>query len=417
MVCSRADPSVLDPFRFRAAAGTRTTARQLRQRVFVVASVSKLSPQRLQVMMVMAPIIAPSAARIERLLSVSVAAICPRRHTERTPHAGAWHDVRVTWGFQLVVLLPANRRLNGETRQTWSLAEPVGDVSLSAAGEALQDAGEITFRGSGYATEGAAQSAGECFRDWVRVASALSGLGFDVGRDSRRLSWLGAEVEANLRREGQLLVDDVHGLVVFEEHGEPFRLTARAGGTVVQQSSIAYENVLAIASGSALTDEQSLACDLVSLAEHEGSDRTRFLILVTAMEVLAERQERAGALRALVERLIVEAEHSRNAAGPDEKGRYSSLVGGLRELLSESIASSIRDLAALSRPDDSDVRRLANRIYTCRSDLVHEGRSTEDPRDLLGTTQELVRDMIRHTLSHGAEPERDGEPGGGTAES
>ena len=52
MVCSRAEPAWPDPFGFRAAAGTRTTARQRRQRVFVVASVSKLNPQRLQVMVV-----------------------------------------------------------------------------------------------------------------------------------------------------------------------------------------------------------------------------------------------------------------------------------------------------------------------------------------------------------------------------
>ena len=58
-VCSRLEP---DPFGLRAAAGTRTTVRQRRQRVFVVASVLKLHPQRLQVMVITAPIIAPICA-------------------------------------------------------------------------------------------------------------------------------------------------------------------------------------------------------------------------------------------------------------------------------------------------------------------------------------------------------------------
>ena len=57
-VCSRLEP---EPLGFRAEAGTRTTARQL-QRVFVVAAVWNLSPQRLQVMVVTAPIIAPCCA-------------------------------------------------------------------------------------------------------------------------------------------------------------------------------------------------------------------------------------------------------------------------------------------------------------------------------------------------------------------
>jgi hypothetical protein len=71
----------------RAAAGTRTTVRQRRQRVFVVASVSKLHPQRLQVMVVTAPIIAPIWV-MERLCSLKAhkvpVPLCQRR--------GRWSD-------------------------------------------------------------------------------------------------------------------------------------------------------------------------------------------------------------------------------------------------------------------------------------------------------------------------------------
>lgn len=67
MVCSRVEAARPDRFECRAAAGTRTTARQRRQRVFVLASVSKLSPQRLQVMVVTAPIIAPFCASEQSL--------------------------------------------------------------------------------------------------------------------------------------------------------------------------------------------------------------------------------------------------------------------------------------------------------------------------------------------------------------
>lgn len=312
-----------------------------------------------------------------------------------------------TWGFQLVVLLPENRRLSGETRQTWSLPEPVGDVKFSAAGETLQDARELTFRGSGYATEEAAQLAGELFRDRLRVASALFGPGFDVGGDLPQ-SGLGDDVkaafEAKLRQDGKFLVPDIHGLVVYEEQGEPVRFSLRAAGIVIQQSSTVLKNVLTIASGSPLTDEQSLACDLVSLAEHEVSDRARFLILVTAMEVLADRPKRTGGLRTLIEHFIKEAERSRTAGGPDEEGRYSSLLGGLKDLRSESISWSIRDLAVRSRPDDPRVPGLVRRIYSCRGTLLHKGRPTEDLRALLASAQELVRDMISYAVSLGVGP-------------
>jgi hypothetical protein len=181
-----------------------------------------------------------------------------------------------TWGFHLVVLLPANRRLSGETRQTWSLPEPVGEVELAVAGATLQEAGDLTFRGSGYASEEDAQAAGELFRDWLRVASALFVLGFDVGSDLPP-SWLGDEAkaafEAKLHQKRKFLVSGVQRLLVYEEQARPVRVIARADGIIVQQSSTVLENVLSVASESALTDEQSLACDLVSLAEHEVSER------------------------------------------------------------------------------------------------------------------------------------------------
>jgi hypothetical protein len=288
----------------------------------------------------------------------------------------------------------------------------VGDVQLFSASETLQDAQELIFRGCGYATEGAAQSAGALFRDWLRVASALLVLGFDVDSDLPP-SWFGGEVkaalEAELRQDGKFLTTDVHRLLVYEEQGEPVRVSSRAAGIVAQQSSTVLENVSTVARCSPLTDEQSLACDLVSLAEHEASDRARFLILVTAMEVLAERPARTGRLLAVVEHLIEEVKRSQTAAKPDEEGQYASLLSGLEDLRLESISRSIRNLAVRSRPGDSRVPGLVRRIYRCRNGLIHSGRPTEDLRDLLTTTQGLVRDMIGHTVSVGTEP-RDSPP-------
>jgi hypothetical protein len=74
-MCSRLEP---EPLGFRAEAGTRTTARQRRQRVFVVASVWKVNAQRLQVMVVVtATIIAPFRPSERRLIRRSEGLRCP----------------------------------------------------------------------------------------------------------------------------------------------------------------------------------------------------------------------------------------------------------------------------------------------------------------------------------------------------
>jgi Apea-like HEPN len=307
----------------------------------------------------------------------------------------------MSWGFQVLVQLPDTRRLSGEPQQTWSLPAPVGDVRLVATSPAadLTESSELAFYGSGYPSGAEAGASGELFQNWLRVASALNNLGFDLG-DGKLLSWLSDAMKESLiqdpANEGLLVTDDIHGLYIFEETGKPSRFGMRATLTVSQTSSKAYDITKEVASrGHVLSAGMALACDLVSLSEFEGSNRMKFLLIVTAMEALAERADRTGQPRQLIDEYIEEiGQRARSVDGQD----FKSLLSAMKDLRQESISGSIRRLTEFARPGDGEARKFASRIYKCRSQLVHNGRTDESVDELFPIAEGLIHDMLRQLM-------------------
>jgi hypothetical protein len=85
------------------------------------------------------------------------------------------------------------------------------------------------------------------------------------------------------------------------------------------------------------------------LAEHVQNRQARFILVVSGMEVLAERPERTGDVRLMVDKMIDDAKVSlRTSRNPG----FNSLISALRDIRKESIGSAIRLLAVASRPDD-----------------------------------------------------------------
>src|SRR5207302_4443358 len=140
--------------------------------------------------------------------------------------------------FQQVIRLPADRRPSGETEQTWMLPPPVGQVTLSGAGDKLDDASELTFRSGGFQSRDEAEGAGESLRGWLRLASALEGGGFDTGTDVQ-MSGIGnayrPSMDALLQEQDAYLVEDVAGLLIYKEKGgHPVRFAIRGSATLLR---------------------------------------------------------------------------------------------------------------------------------------------------------------------------------------
>lgn len=314
-----------------------------------------------------------------------------------------WHDVSMTWGFQLVARLPPENGISGPSPQVWGLPAPVGEVTLTivAINPASGGGSDLQFRAGQFASEGDAQNAGQSLRDCLRVVTALDGSGLDVGRD-RQVSAIGAGVrpqfDERAKREGHFLVEDVHGLVVYEEEPglEPLRVSLRAAASVQRASEGVRDLVIRAAGAGPWTYKQLLASDLVALADRESWDGARLVTLATAAEVLAERKERTGLARTLVEQFVVHAEKALEAStNESEKRDLQGLVAAVKDLRQSSISASIRDLARDTRPQDPEAPKLANRAYTSRSQLVHTGESSTDPASLWPGLLELIREAIQ----------------------
>lgn len=314
----------------------------------------------------------------------------------------------MTWGFQLVVRPPSAKQIAGDADQTWALPIPVGNVDLTI--QPPRPPGgpmELVFRGGGFPSEEEAERAGRAFRDWLRLADALEAFGFDLGKDTP-VSMVGTAVrpdlEARLATEGGFLVDDVHGLITYEERGDrPLRFAMRARAIVSQSSDSLREAVARASASPDLTSELSIACDLVSLMARESSDRGRLLTLVAAMEVLAEQPERTGSVLALVDGFINEAKKAHDESlVQHEKEELNSLLSSLSYLRNISISASVRELAARVRPGDPNVGALVTRSYKCRSELVHDGTSKQDPSALWPDLLQLLQEAIIYLLANRA---------------
>jgi len=311
----------------------------------------------------------------------------------------------MTYGFQILALLPGNRRVSGEAPITWTLPQPVGTVQIVASGGAanLDDSSELTIYGSGFESENVAKISGETLISWLRVTSALGVLGFDIGGE-RQLSWFAPEVEAAWEaapeNEGRFLTPDFHGLITFEERGRPTRMSLRGTFTVTQSANRVHEDLQRIAAAvTSLPVGVAVACDLLSVSEHLLTDEAKFLTYVYAMEALVERTNRSVEGVAWIDNAIANLKNTEVWSEPKDR---DAIIGAIGQLKLRSIRWSLRDLAMRTRPDDSSVAALVDDAYSLRGDLVHPDRARRSVDQLMPLILALIQDEIRFLLNLGA---------------
>lgn len=318
----------------------------------------------------------------------------------------------MTFGFRLKVIATHGEYFSSdETEVEIDLAAPIGRVVLRPwpAGAPFKDARELVFVGKALGTREQAERAGEALKNAIRLAAIDVNKAIDVGSDVHHTSWASVAVDA-AATSGILLLDDVHGLLVYEETGHPRVGSARADFMVHAPLTSFLEALDARSAQAAnVSAKRALACDLFAQARFESSPKSRHLTLVTALEVLSERLERSGQAGELVKEFrgaIIEASKD---ADPLEQKQLDSLMGGAQDLRHESIASAIRRLAASIPSADpragTNLDDLVRKSYSARSDLIHDGATDRDLMALLDPLQELVRHLC--TTDSGTGPGQD----------
>ncbi|SPM33692.1 hypothetical protein MRAB57_1496, partial [Mycobacterium rhizamassiliense] len=153
------------------------------------------------------------------------------------------------------------------------------------------------------------------------------------------------------------------------------------------------------------------ALELYAAHFNERQMRVRFLLLVIAMEALADESPKDQPALGLVERWIAELNEEKAKHGKSSGGYRSldSLGGQLNSLRSKSIGAQIGDLFAevpgLTEAGLADMKKRAKAVYNKRSKLVHDGYvpPAELP-DLEKEARTLVETLFRAAIARSERP-------------
>ncbi|PTT91045.1 hypothetical protein DBR42_04640 [Pelomonas sp. HMWF004] len=129
--------------------------------------------------------------------------------------------------------------------------------------------------------------------------------------------------------------------------------------------------------------------ELFAAAQLEGSERTQFVMAVSALEPLAHQEQLGPEVRAVIDGLL----DSFDAASVPVEIR-TSLRGRISDLKRESVRQAIRRLCKHWFEGESEAFPAIDHAYQLRSQLVHEGQLA-DPDVLLGGELRVVSYYLR----------------------
>lgn len=173
------------------------------------------------------------------------------------------------------------------------------------------------------------------------------------------------------------------------------RFTLEGYGSVVH-SLDDYENRLAFFfhANPSLSEKQRLALDLYNLSHFEGTSKTRFLTLITVIEVLATRQKRQVSVRALLKKFKEQATEA--DLQPEVLRSLSDALGTLER---QSIGEACRQFVTDHAPGEDAV--YFTNCYKARSQLVHSGGTDRPEASDPVRLDELVSRLILRSLAKG----------------
>jgi hypothetical protein len=299
---------------------------------------------------------------------------------------------------------PRLRIASSETRLVFTPRREGEEVVLQGADvtKPLNENAELLVYGKPYASGREATKAGTDWVGIIKTAFARVNLGADFGERSPKglftkhgLKWL------EERSGGRRVVNDVHGLQVYEEPRPYFARMDVTPAKGVQDVRLLKAIAVAVELDAVMPERDQLAYDLYSAATAESSADARLALLMMAIETMLDLEPRSDEVRAHVDRLIAETE----ASGLPES-EIRSLVGTLRWLYEESISQAGRKLA--SRLGDREymgesAKRFFTNSYTLRSRLFHGEYPRPDWREVEGRAGSLelfVRDLLSLDLLH-----------------
>lgn len=295
-----------------------------------------------------------------------------------------------TYGFRLRFRTPAGRIIgNADPELPFALEGVNGTLVLNKLAHKQNHTPGTpeTFLviGSGFHSEEEARTVGRRLKTALAVYGATIRMGVDTGRD-RVTSGTSTAVKENIRAQFSVqLRDVVHGLDVYSEELPVTHLEISATGTAHFVAENFVEKVAhEFKSLSELPPKLSLALELYNLTHFEPATKTRFLTLVTVVEVLSTRARRPKHIRDQLD-ACMDLVRGSDLSVADQH----ALISGLGNLKRESIGSACSMLVA--NHISQDAADFFSECYSARSELLHDGETNRSTTESLIQLDEVVQ--------------------------
>lgn len=264
-------------------------------------------------------------------------------------------------------------------------------------GKPIKESRWLSVMGQGYKSRKEAEIAGKRWRSAVEQSFALHKIGADFGSRGPKSFMYQAGLEMMEKKSGSRILNDTHGLMVFET--EPRPLFVRLGSpTVILGKDVEpiLRSIEQAYSKGILNDSQwRLAYELYAASFFEHSADARFLTLMMAVETLIIKAPRTQQITNHIEKLITDTKKSVN-----DQSECNSLVMALEDLKLQSIGQAGRQLARRLKDrkfENLTAVELFNKCYKIRNLLVHGQNPRpvwKDVNHLTGLLETFVGELL-----------------------
>ena len=270
-------------------------------------------------------------------------------------------------------------------------------LGAGPSGTPIKASSNIAINGGPYSSAEEAAQVATQVRESVVTWAVRGRLGVDFGEGIARyvITELGKQ---HFQQEfGHPVRADRLGIDVYESE-EGLRFVSRDMNLGIGKNVDTFVEHMrqTLSAPLGLSEKQMLAAELYSKSFFDGSFRTRFITLVTAIEALLEPPLRSTEIQEFVKETKTKA-NELVADAPIKQ----ALISNLERLRYDSIGQTGRALAERllgdKKYDGLKAGRFFSLCYGIRSEIVHNGKIPDPAIDLLGlsnTLQTFVADLL-----------------------
>ena len=283
-------------------------------------------------------------------------------------------------------------------------SEPSQEVKLKArdADKAIEASRSLVLHGSGWASAEETQYIGRFYADILARVCARLGLGADFGERTTARSWFTKHgLELLSRQRGGAVLNDVHGLMVYEQATHPNVAFSELKGDVIV--GVSLEQFLsvynaALARPRDLSDEERAALLLFNASFFPDSADARFMLLMMAAEALFLKQR---PLSDAVVAIVKEFSSTVDTAilKPEEKQDLKSRLGNIGfESIRQAGVRTVTEKLSAKKYNGMSAGEFFDLCYTLRSRLAHGNMPLPTLEEVNGVVAQLET-MVSELLS------------------